>query len=242
MSKIESSNAAFYHTMLQSKKETRQMKAKKETDATTSAKSNASTKTQLSQGAQKLLEKLKKNYSNMDFMVADFANGDDAREILARGTKEFSVLFSSEELEKMASDEKYEKEYISRIEGAVRMSKQINAQFGTESGFSSDSEKGEISKIGISFNQDGTMTYFAELQKTTDKQKERIESAREQRAKEKHEASRKAQKRDDATTSVKRTTVEADSAKSLLQKMLDVDWSKIPEDTQTEGKRFDFTV
>lgn len=149
----------------------------------------------LSSKAQAMLEKLKKTYSNMDFMVADFSNGADARKILSRGTKEFSVLFSPEELEKMASDEKYEKEYMAKIEGAVRMSEQINKQFGYESGFGKNAENGKITKIGISFNSDGTTTLFAELEKVTDKQAERIEKARAKHAEERKDE-RKAAKRE----------------------------------------------
>ena len=52
-------------------------------------------------------------------MVADFDKGDNAKDILSRGTKEVSVIFSSSELEKMASDEKYEKEYMERVQGAL---------------------------------------------------------------------------------------------------------------------------
>lgn len=105
----------------------------------------------------------------MDFMVADFDKGDEAKEILSRCTKEVSVMFSSEELEKMASDEKYAKEYMDRVQGALRMSEQINKQFGFESAFGNKSDKGEITKIGFSFNKDGTMSIFAELEKAMKK-------------------------------------------------------------------------
>ncbi|MCM1224909.1 MAG: DUF6033 family protein, partial [Lachnospiraceae bacterium] len=84
----------------------------------------------LSQKAQSLLEKLRKTYGDMDFMVADFDKGDNAKDIMSRGTKEVSVIFSSSELEKMASDEKYEQEYMNRVQGALRMSEQINREFG----------------------------------------------------------------------------------------------------------------
>ena len=115
-------------------------------------RSNTSTsRSKLSNRAQAFLEKLKKTYSNMDFMVADFDKGDNAKEILSRCTKEISVMFSSEELEKMASDEKYAKEYMDRVQGALRMSEQINQQFG------------------FSFNKDGTMSIFAELEKAMKK-------------------------------------------------------------------------
>ena len=76
----------------------------------------------LSDRAQELLEKLKKKYGDMDVMVA--GKGDDPKEVLSRGTKEFSVLFSSEELEKMAADEKYEKKMMDRVREGMRMSEQ----------------------------------------------------------------------------------------------------------------------
>ena len=126
----------------------------------------------LSKRAQALLEKLRKSYSDMDFMVADFDKGDNAKDILSRGTKEVSVIFSSSELEKMASDEKYEKEYMERVQGALRMSEQINREFGFTSAFGEKSGNSEINKIGISFNPDGTTSFFAELEKSSARQRE----------------------------------------------------------------------
>ena len=118
-------------------------------------KSSETKQPKLSKAAQNLLEKLKQTYSNMDFMVADFEDEEEARDILSRGTKEFSVLFSSDELEKMAADESYEKECMGKIEDAMQMSKEIMAS-------SKDGEQGEVTRIGISFNKDGSVTYFAE--------------------------------------------------------------------------------
>ena len=106
-------------------------------------------KPQLSTAAQKLLEKLQKTHNNMDFMV--YGNGQDAKELLSQSTKEISVLFSSDELEKMASDEKYEKEYMSRVQGALRMSDEINKKFGYTSAFGDKADNVQINKIGISF-------------------------------------------------------------------------------------------
>ncbi len=122
---------------------------------------------QLSKAAQKLLEKLRNTYSDMDFMVANFKNADEAKDALSRGTKEVSVLFSSEELEKMASNEKYEKEYMDRVQGALRMSDEINKKFGFESAFGKDGSNSEITQIGIFFNSDGTTSFFAELEKSS---------------------------------------------------------------------------
>ncbi|MCM1065550.1 MAG: DUF6033 family protein [Eubacterium sp.] len=190
---------------------------------------------QLSQAAQKLLEKLRKTYGNMDFMVADFQNADEAKTVLSRGTKEFSVLFSSEELEKMASSEQCEKEYMDRIEGAVRMSGEINRQFGFGSAFGTDG--GEVTRMGISFNSDGTTSFFAELEKSSASQREHIEKAQEEKRAQKKEDAKK------ADHNTKRTTVQADSMEELLEKIRRVDWNTVKTGNEPgTGRRFDISI
>lgn len=178
----------------------------------------AAGKTKLSQKAQALLEKLQKTYKNMDFMAADYKNGAEAGDILSRGTKEFSVLFSTEELEKMASDKKYEKEYMAKIQGAVQMSDQINRQFGFEVGFGKNAEGSQLTKVGMSFNSDGTTTLFASLEKQSDKKDYK------------------------GAAGTKKTTVEASSQEELIRKLRNLDWNKVKEEKKSEGNRFDFTV
>ena len=100
----------------------------------------------LSRQAQDVLKQLRSKYKDMDFMVMN--KGDDAKKMLSKGTKEFSVLFSSDELEKMASDDKYMEEKIKDMEGAVRMSKEINQKFGYEQALGAAGTKDtEITKI-----------------------------------------------------------------------------------------------
>lgn len=74
----------------------------------------------LSTVAKNVLDEIRKTYGDMDIMV--YEDGKDAKELLSRSTKEFTVMFSAEELEKMASGEKYKKQQINGIQGAVRMS------------------------------------------------------------------------------------------------------------------------
>ena len=78
----------------------------------------------LSTVAKNVLDEIRKTYGDMDIMV--YEDGKDAKELLSRSTKEFTVMFSAEELEKMASGEKYKKQQINGIQGAVRMSEAIN--------------------------------------------------------------------------------------------------------------------
>lgn len=187
----------------------------------------------LSERAQKLLEKLRRNYGNMDFLVS--GQGGDAKSLFAKSTKEFSVIFTAEELEKMASGEKYEQEYMDRIRGAVRMSDEINRKYGFESAFGSNTEKGRIAKIGIAFHEDGSTSFFAELEKSSKQQRERIEAAREKHAQAgKTESKKEPLKR-------KKTVVEASSLDELVENMNQVDWSRIKEENGS-GRRFDFSV
>lgn len=196
--------------------------------------------TKLSDKAQNLLDSLKKKYGNMDFMVADFKNDEEAKGILSRGTKEFSVLFSPDELEKMASDEKYLEEKIKGMEGAVRFSQRINDEFGFESVFQKNSGV-EVTNVGISYNDDGTMTYFAELEKVNEKQQERLENAREDKA-EKVEKANKNEKVSKATSSTKKTVVYADTEEDLLNKIYEIDWSKIENKDKSVGGKLDLSV
>ena len=68
-------------------------------------KKAGNTPVQLSEKAKALLQELKRNYSNMDFIVADYDSEEEAASYLSRGTKDYSVLIDVEELERMASDE-----------------------------------------------------------------------------------------------------------------------------------------
>lgn len=181
-----SSNYSSYANAANSKQQTAENKAATQTDSIGEAG--------LSPKAQALLEKLRKTHGDMDFMVADFDKGDDAKESLSRGTKEVSVVFSGSEIEKMASDEKYEQEYMERVQDALRMSEQINRESSFTSAFEENSANGEISNIGISFNSDGAVSFFAEL--------ERMENR---------------YLRED--TDMKRTTVQADSMEEFLEKI-----------------------
>ena len=216
------SAANYYNAVAQTKQKETEKTGNKRTDANSKA-GNAS-QVKLSQKAQDMLEKLRKKYKNMDFMAVDFDNEEEVKSELSRGTKEFSVLFSSDELEKMASDEKYEKEYMNRIEGAVHMSDQINREFGFTS--ASGENDTQIMKIGIGLQKDGSTTFFAELEKSSAMQKERIEKAMEEKRMNK-----------------KRTTVQADSIEELLKKIKEVNWDTIKAEEETKsGSKFDYSI
>ena len=72
------------------------------------------------------------------------------------------------------------------IEGALRMTDEINAQFGFERAFGKTNDNADadtkITKFGISFNSDGTTTFFAQLEKSSASQKECLERLQEKKA------------------------------------------------------------
>lgn len=129
---------------------------------TKEAAKGKSSEPKLSKAAAAFLEKLRKTYGDFDFIAGNA--GDDLRSLVKNSGKEFSVIFSTEELERMAADEKYAKEKINAMKGAVRMSRQINEQFGFESAFAGNGAK--MTRFGIFFNGDGTTSFFAQLEKS----------------------------------------------------------------------------
>ena len=195
----------------------------------------------LSEDAKNLLKELKKKYGNMDFIIADYETDEEAERYLARGTGEYSVLLTPEELEKMAADESYKKQNLSILDDAVSKLGEMKTQLG-------DKEH-EVSRIGIAIDSEGKISYFAELEKVNEKQRERIEKRREE--------SREGSKRADSSAKtgerigkneaeesrepVKRTVVRADSVEALLKRIKEIDWSAVKaEEEQLQGRRIDF--
>lgn len=174
-----------------------------------------SSEDKLSDKAKKYLDNLRKSYGDYDFIVAD--TGDDRRALLDKSDKEFSVIFSNSELERMANDEKYASEKMRHVKTIVDMSDRICQQFGYERIWGKDSENSTIiNKLAVSINDDGSMSIFAKLEKMVNHYK----------------------KADDS--SVKKVVVEALSEEELIEKIQKVDWKKVSG--EIVGARFDFSV
>lgn len=194
----------------------------------------------LSKAAQKLLKELQKTYKNMDFIVADYETDEEAAEYLSRGTGEYSALLSTDELEKMAADENVRKKNMEILDGAVEKLEEMKTQLG---------DKGEdVTRIGISIGKDGEVSFFAELEKNSEKQRERIERQREEKRTEAKEA-KKAEQETGTEKYMqngrpgKRTTVYASSVSELAEKISQVDWDAVKEEHYNPfGQHFNYTV
>lgn len=192
----------------------------------------------LSSKAQEFLKNLRSKYGDYDFFVGNSA--DDLKALVKSGTKEFSVIFSNAELERMANDEEYAQEKLQDVERAVKMSGEINQKYGFGRAFGKDGVSGTgINKISIVFHEDGTTAFFAELEKSSARQRERIEKGREEKRAEKKEIKNYAKNNVDK----KHTTVWADSMEELFEKIPAVDWDSVKaENRKQSGGRFDFSI
>ncbi|SDB41270.1 hypothetical protein SAMN02910298_02040 [Pseudobutyrivibrio sp. YE44] len=226
---------------------------KTENASTSEVKKSEAAKPENSEGklstkGKDFLNSLREKYKDYDFIVADSDN--DKKALADASDKEIAVLLSSSELERMAEDDDYAKEKLSQMETAIDMAKKINEQLAEDPEFAEDAG---INKITIELGDDGSMKLFAELEKSSAKQRERIEANRQKnREAEKAEAKEAEEKRiEDRRTNPyekaaeeyrQRTTVEASSFEELIAKIKGVDWESIPFDEIKAGDRIDFAV
>jgi predicted Zn-dependent peptidase len=114
-----------------------------------------------------------------------------------------------------------------------------------------------VSNIGFAVAKDGGVSFFAELEKSSDKQKERIEETREKKRTEKKEEEKKAEKERQKerlegnsntnnqwqNVGIKRMSVQADSIEELVEKIKSADWDAIKVENKLEsGGKFDFSI
>ncbi len=191
----------------------------------------------LSKAAQKLLKELQKSYKNMDFIVADYETEEEAASLLSRGTGEYSALISADELEKMAANDSVKEKNLKILDNAVSRLDEVKEQLGDKAD--------DVTRIGITIGSDGDVSFFAELEKNSEKQRERIEKQREEKrdgAKETGSAEA-ARYRALGKPAEKRTTVFAPTVEELAEKIAQVDWSKVKEERyDSPGQKFNFTV
>ncbi len=194
------------------------------------------TQVQLSDKAKKLLQELKKTYGNMDFIIADYETEEEAQAYLSRGTKEYSVLIDPALLEEMAADEDTKAKYIGIIDGATAKLSEMKDSL-------TDEEKQNVTHLGISIADDGTVKYFATLEKMRDDQRERLEEKAEDDEKDPKNAERRRGRDRIPPHYEKKTTVMADTVEDLLEQIRNVDWSSVKAQEEAgPGSRFDFSV
>ena len=174
--------------------------------------------TQLSQKAQDLFAKLQEKYGDYDFFVAE--NQEDMKNYMDKGTKQYSVVFTKAELEKMANDDEYADKVIGQMESAIGMTKRIE-----ESG--KLGEGVHFKQVAITFDGEGNMKLFAQLEKMSADQQERLEEAKEKKAEEKEKEAKEADEKEKEQAKLPThniVEIEAGSEEELLEKILGIKW------------------
>ena len=186
-------------------------------------------KPELSETASKYYEELKAKYGDMEFVLVDDAQVGTAKEQASNITsdKGMIVLISESELEEMATNE------------AVRAK---NEKLIADAQSQMPSLLEQLDKAGIatkSFGievKDGTLSYFAVLDKSAAAQKERIEAKLEEKRAEKKEAAKE-----------ELVTVSAGSIEELIKKLQTATYEAMSDNVQTPqekmvGQSVDFSV
>lgn len=207
----------------------------------------------LSEKAQKLLNKLRATYTNIDFMVADSDTGDEAKQVLSQYTREYSVLFTKDEIEQMAADENVEKEYMDRIQTALGVTDNINEQYDMTGTFESKNGMSVICKYGILVDADGKASLFADLNKLSEAQQKYLEKHKE-KVKEEQKAEEKKAEKEEAEERLeeeydpfdepveKSVRIEASNINELLEKIKNLDWDTVAPNNNAVGTNFDFSA
>ena len=184
---------------------------------------NQTDETKLSAKAQSYLDKLREKYGDYDFIISN--NLDTAQTV--GSTKAYSVILTPEELERMAEDDDYAQKVMGNVGKAVDILKDVS---GKDLG-----EGVQFSQLSVSFDTEGNMKLFAQLEKLSDEQAKRLEAAKERRAEQQKAAEQNDKSLDDEQpelTSIlfKSADVEADSQEELIYKIFGIDWANIPEE------------
>ena len=203
---------------------------------------------ELSEKAQKYYQKLKAKYGNMDFILVspDMKAEAERNKGMYRSSKELLVLIDSDKIEKMAEDEEYRKKYESILDNATAQMNMMKSQLGANGD--------RVSSFGMTFDDHGNASFFAVVDKSLEKQRERIDEKRAEardekkasaeKARENSLEKRKPEKKSEKSDSV---TVESSSWEDLLKKINDIIYSERADYIWTDsekkvGQAFDYTV
>ncbi|MCM1495232.1 MAG: DUF6033 family protein [Bacteroides sp.] len=200
---------------------------------------------ELSEKAQKYYEQLKKKYSNMDFILVsrDMKETAQANAGSYANANRMVVLIDEDKIERMATDEKYRKQYEGIISGATNQLAQLKNSL-TASG-------NKVKSYGMQVKDGGLTSFFAVLDKSAKAQKERIAKKTAKKQEERKKAKKKEREeqleairtgessktgRADAADDAEEVTITASSLDELLRKLEDYTFEEMSDNTETEAE------
>ncbi len=146
-------------------------------------------KAQLSETGAKYYEELKKKYSNMDFVLVSKDMKDYAKQNASSfgNANKMVVLIDEEKIERMATDENFRAKY----EGLI-----AKAQSQMPALKSLAEQQGNVKSIGMQVNDNGTASFFAVMQKSSQSMTEKLAAKRQAKKEAEKAAEKKAEKKE----------------------------------------------
>jgi len=201
---------------------------------------------ELSDTAKKYYDELKKKYGNYDFILVSKDEKENAKANAAKYANGYKtvVLIGEEEIEKMATDESFRRKYENLLDGAAAQLEKLKA--------SMESSGANVAGYGVQVNENGTLSYFAVLKKSSIEQRVRTEKRIEANREARKEANKKAEKerlearaekraedkeRLDETSDEDDVIISASSVEELLQKIGDYTFTERSNSIQTESEK-----
>lgn len=170
--------------------------AAKGTQSTKAEKTKAlSAEEGLSNKAKTYLKNLRRSRNFVDFRIAEKGKENDA--LAGKSNKEFTVVLSNEEIEKMATDKKFEREQLNTLDQTVKSMLMAQTGIGNDNGANKTNVE-DIKSIAAKTQEDGTTMLIASLEKSTSSARKIAEEQDKKREakklEEKREAKRAAEK------------------------------------------------
>lgn len=170
--------------------------AAKGTQATKAEKTKAlSAEEGLSDKAKSYLKNLRRSRNFVDFRIAEKGKENDA--LAGKSNKEFTVVLSNEEIEKMATDKKFEREQLNILDQTVKSMLMAQTGIGNDNGANKTNVE-DIKSIAAKTQEDGTTMLIASLEKNASSARKIAEEQDKKREakklEEKQEAKRAAEK------------------------------------------------
>ncbi len=188
----------------------------------------------LSEAAKNYYDELKSKFGNMDFILvsSDMKEMAKANAGSYANAQKMVVLIDEEKLERMATDEKYRKQYEGIILSAGNKLPELQKAFGNSSG---------VKGFGMQVNDNGTTSFFAVMKKSFNDQADRIEKLREKKAEAKKDAKKKAEKLEEKErlqelrqAKDEDVVIWANSEEELIQKIQDYTYEQMADSVRTE--------
>ena len=193
---------------------------------------------ELSDEAKSYYDKLKAKFGNAEFILVSEDMKDPVKQNMAAygNANKMVVLIDEEKLERMATDEDFRNKY----EGIIAMAQSQMASAKN----SLTSSGASVKNFGMSVSDDGTTSFFATLEKSSDAQAKRLEqkaeAKKEQKVKDKKNAEKKAQQEKLEETREKRRAEKKEQAERVKDKDSDdIDTSKTRHEDHKEYIEFE---